>query len=435
MRKFRIIFMFLFLFSNGICFASGKVEDLQLRIIDAETGMPVEGLVVSNIIRVYYFSFPHYESKWYLDQYVTDSNGEVTIPEKKVSKHLYEQYIIVNIDCHNTENKASDLAETMFYTADYNNYTFTPNKKYKNVSIKYSINDYEKDSSTTLENLQEYKFYYPDDKKNHKTFKHDKDVLEIKIERRKDETKEFRPTVTIDDKQYYQLSTAEDLYWFYARCDVYKDRNINAILTADIKINENVVVNGELNEQEKENFKPWKPFWLEGTFDGNGHTISGLYCDKRGQGYSAFISVLSNGTVKNLGIIDSYFSGNDNIGSICSNISRESVIENCWSNSLINGVWYTGGICGHGYSDFLDSEGVSILNCQFTGKVTGEKYAGGIIGYLTSYKYTSKIVNCTNSGDVSGKTQVDGICGEYNSEYVIIENCVNTGTIIISKEK
>lgn len=41
MRKFRIIFMFLFLFSNGICFASGKVEDLQLRIIDGETGMPV----------------------------------------------------------------------------------------------------------------------------------------------------------------------------------------------------------------------------------------------------------------------------------------------------------------------------------------------------------------------------------------------------------
>ena len=84
----------------------------------------------------------------------------------------------------------------------------------------------------------------------------------------------------------YQIGTAEELYWFAALVNgelegVSQNTSANAVLTADITVNNDVLYSdGTLNENYS-NFITWTPIgYFEsytGTFDGQGHTISGLY--------------------------------------------------------------------------------------------------------------------------------------------------------------
>ena len=81
-----------------------------------------------------------------------------------------------------------------------------------------------------------------------------------------------------------------------------------------------------LNEEKASTFEEWTPIGSEsnrytGTFDGNGKTISGIYIntDEDNQGLFGCIGDINKsgtGTVKNLGIEDSWISGGDNVGGI-----------------------------------------------------------------------------------------------------------------------
>ena len=80
----------------------------------------------------------------------------------------------------------------------------------------------------------------------------------------------------------YQISTAQELYWFAQEVNN-GDNDANAKLTADITINENVLdedggLNGGTNLRELTPIGSSSKRYT-GTFDGQGHTISGLYVD------------------------------------------------------------------------------------------------------------------------------------------------------------
>ena len=93
----------------------------------------------------------------------------------------------------------------------------------------------------------------------------------------------FLPKTTFTyENPTFEIATAEDLYEFAALVNSGRT-SATAFLTADIVVNENVLLNdGSLNEDEADNFTAWTPIGTEskpfkGTFDGQGHTISGLY--------------------------------------------------------------------------------------------------------------------------------------------------------------
>ena len=77
----------------------------------------------------------------------------------------------------------------------------------------------------------------------------------------------------------YELSTAAHLYWFANQINT-TQQDISAVLTADITVNQNVLnASGGLNSGS---FEAWTPIGtvdhnFRGKFDGQGHTISGLY--------------------------------------------------------------------------------------------------------------------------------------------------------------
>lgn len=156
--------------------------------------------------------------------------------------------------------------------------------------------------------------------------------------------------------------------------------------------------------------------FFAGTFDGCGHTISGLNVQgsKVNQGLFAAIN---KATIRNLNVSGTVSSGTKNyIGGIVGKV-QAGTIENCsFSGSVTGG--YTGGIAGG-----LNSNNVTISGCVNAADVTGTT-AGGILGY---WKTTAAIQNCYNTGSVTGSAKAGGIVGQLNKG--TIENCYSIGDI------
>ena len=156
--------------------------------------------------------------------------------------------------------------------------------------------------------------------------------------------------------------------------------------------------------------------FFAGTFDGCGHTISGLNVQgsKVNQGLFAAIN---KATIRNLNVSGTVSCGTKNyIGGIVGKV-QAGTIENCsFSGSVTGG--YTGGIAGG-----LNSNNVTISGCVNAADVTGTT-AGGILGY---WKTTAAIQNCYNTGSVIGSAKAGGIVGQLNKG--TIENCYSIGDI------
>ncbi len=185
-------------------------------------------------------------------------------------------------------------------------------------------------------------------------------------------------TPSQDGDGYYLIGSAAELYGF---AEIVNNGNAaaNAKLTADITVNENVLdANGEANTGD---FVQWTPIGNDyfedkvysGTFDGQGYTISGLYVSGSGW-YVGFIGEVSgSAVVRNLGIVDSYFSSSNNmLGSIVGGVSYGSsvTLANVYSTSTVKGDNFIGGLVGG------DGSGsVTIINSYFAGKTsTGWSY-------------------------------------------------------------
>ena len=173
-------------------------------------------------------------------------------------------------------------------------------------------------------------------------------------------------TPSQDGDGYYLIGNAAELYGF-AELVNSGNASANAKLTADIVVNENVLdANGEANTGD---FVQWTPIGnYSGTFDGQGHTVSGLYVSGSG-GYVGFIGEVSgSAVVRNLGIVDSYFSSsNSRLGSIVGNVVLQSsvILANVYSTSTVKGDNFIGGLVG---GDGFGS--VTIINSYFAGKTS-----------------------------------------------------------------
>ncbi len=116
----------------------------------------------------------------------------------------------------------------------------------------------------------------------------------------------------------YQISDADELYGFAAIVNgtdgFVQDRGACGILSKDIVVNTDVLDDSHnLNKTDGIEFEQWNPIdSFSGTFDGNGHTISGLYYEDKGEYkyVGIFSTVIATPDkpviIKNLGILDSY---------------------------------------------------------------------------------------------------------------------------------
>ena len=227
---------------------------------------------------------------------------------------------------------------------------------------------------------------------------------------------------------YYQITNQWQLRWFADKVNK-GETNINAKLTQDITINSGVLSNGELNTDA--NFTQWTPIGTEstpftGTFDGKGHTISGLYIDSNKDYVGLFGCVGENGTatgtVKNVTLADSYVYGNSDVGGICG-WNNGGTVEGCRNSGNVSGKGYVGGVCGY-------NKGSTLEKSYNTGDVSGTgDSVGGVCGYNEG-----TLQECYNNGDVSGTmNRVGGVCGYnipgYNIGEGTLQKCYNTGKV------
>ena len=253
----------------------------------------------------------------------------------------------------------------------------------------------------------------------------------------------YQPAVETTDKydidddsmkeNVYEISNVGQLYWFAGLVNgtldgVEQNKLANAILTANITVNENLLdslqYDTEGNVSNGSDFITWTPIadWMgnrttqySGTSDGNNKTVSGLYFNGDSTCIGLFGSSESDGNIKNVGVVDSYFKGNDHVGGVCGN--NAGTITNCYNAGNLTAIESSatiGGICGY-------NNGGTIANCYNTGTVTATGQVasvGGVCGCSTA-----PISNCYNIGTVtatSSSADISGICG-YN--FGPIKNC------------
>ncbi len=221
------------------------------------------------------------------------------------------------------------------------------------------------------------------------------------------------PTVSVVDPKAteIEISNANELFKFAEFVNAGKT-TLNAKLTADIVVNEGVLNDdGTLNVADSSKFVKWTPIGTKdnpyiGTFDGQGHTVSGLYFNDDQMHYVGFFGYVGSGdetkgVVKNVGVVNSYIKGYVEVGGVVG--YNQGIVSNSYNASAVNGKnQYVGGVVGY------NNKG-TVSNSYNTGAVSGNSHVvGGVVGYNLS----GTISNSYNAGPVyCGGQYFGGVVG------------------------
>lgn len=220
---------------------------------------------------------------------------------------------------------------------------------------------------------------------------------------------------TISDSQgaTFRIKDADDLRTFRNRTNegIYYS---NVVLEADINLGE----------------EAWTPIGnnlshpFNGTFDGNGHSISGLRVVT--EDFAGLFGYLSNSTVKNLIVKNSTFDGTRCAGAICGYIGDNTTIESVIAeNNTIGDSEYCGGIAG-----FCSGTNVQISNCVVKdGSISERDDTKGLGGILAWTAYAITISNCAVLYDTDNVTASKSTMGPIlagSNENTVVNNCFST---------
>ena len=198
-----------------------------------------------------------------------------------------------------------------------------------------------------------------------------------------------------------ESGAAEDLGYIY-------DSNTNTytVYNADGLMNVAELVNGgktDINITLDKNIdltgKGWTPIGTDydnsytGTFDGGGHTITGLTITTKDQFVGLFGYLNRAGTVKNVVMEGIQITSNHMFGN-------------------------TGGVAGFSWG--------TIENCSVSGSVSGTVYVGGVVGVQIG----GSITGCSSSATVKGMVDVGGVAGQTNSSATLTA-CYATGNVTL----
>ena len=199
-----------------------------------------------------------------------------------------------------------------------------------------------------------------------------------------------------------ESGTAEDLGYIYdSNTKTYTVYNANGLMNiAELVNGGKSDINITLDKNIDLTGKDWTPIGTDydnsykGTFDGGGHTITGLTFTTNDEYAGLFGWLNRAGTVKN--------------------VVMEGV--QITSNQIYGGS--IGGVVGSGWG--------TIENCSVSGSVSGTVYVGGVVGVQIG----GSITGCSSSATVKGTVDVGGVAGQTNSSATLTA-CYATGNVTI----
>ena len=209
-------------------------------------------------------------------------------------------------------------------------------------------------------------------------------------------------------------------------------------LANDIKIHDTSVANW------KDYAKKW--VWgnirFTGTFDGDGHTIDGLYfsASQSRIGLFSYVGANSAGTIpctiKNFTLTNAYInntSSDEGSGLVCGQTSASTTFENIYIDDTctLNAPNSKGvaAIAPRGYS--VD-ETINITNCVVLASITGKSHVGAFVG---TYWRSGDTVNITNSFTASTVAVVGGVSGVKNITNVYGTVADTYGTVVLTADQ
>ena len=199
-----------------------------------------------------------------------------------------------------------------------------------------------------------------------------------------------------------ESGAAEDLGYIYdSNTNTYTVYNANGLMNiAELVNGGKTDINITLDKNIDLTGKDWTPIGTDydnsykGTFDGGGHTITGLTFTTNDEFAGLFGWLNRAGTVKN--------------------VVMEGV--QITSNQIYGGS--IGGVAGYSWG--------TIENCSVSGSVSGTVYVGGVVGAQIG----GSITGCSSSATVKGTVDVGGVAGQTNSSATLTA-CYATGNVII----
>ena len=201
----------------------------------------------------------------------------------------------------------------------------------------------------------------------------------------------YDPGYTDDGQGNYTVTSAEGLK------NIAKLVNEEGQTDIDITLTGNITLTG-VDEGESN----WTPIGIDynhqytGTFDGGGHTITGLTVTTSDQYAGLFGYIGSGGKVKNVTLEDVKIESNHSSG-------------------------YVGGVAGYSYG--------TLENCSVSGSVSGSGSSsdvGGVVGYQTG----GSITGCSSSATVKGTQRAGGMAGVTNNGATLTA-CYATGDVTL----
>jgi hypothetical protein len=199
-----------------------------------------------------------------------------------------------------------------------------------------------------------------------------------------------------------ESGAAEDLGYIYdSNTKTYTVYNANGLMNiAELVNGGKSDINITLDTDIDLTGKDWTPIGTDydnsykGTFDGGGHTITGLTFTTNDEYAGLFGWLNRAGTVKN--------------------VVMEGV--QITSNQIYGGS--IGGVVGYSWG--------TIENCSVSGSVSGTVYVGGVVGAQIG----GSITGCSSSATVKGTVDVGGVAGQTNSSATLTA-CYATGNVTI----
>ena len=213
----------------------------------------------------------------------------------------------------------------------------------------------------------------------------------------------------------YQIGTAEELAWFAKKTQGSTTHGISGKLTADI----------DLNDQNWEGYEMGGTIpslaGYSGTFDGDGHTISGFYYKNK--------AAIRTDRTTSMGLFG-YVTG-ANVKNLT--VDGQLVVDMQYQTASMS-RYYAGGVIGSAKGSNIDH---IINDVDITVENDPNSYAkgnaAGVVVYSSYYSDNSNITdtvisNCENRGTITGGSATGGVF-ESTGSNVTVKNCINTGNV------
>lgn len=235
----------------------------------------------------------------------------------------------------------------------------------------------------------------------------------------------------------FEIDSADELADFAEACKTCSFEGATITLKTDIIWNEGNATTWK--DTAPTSYHAWTPigndanYCFKGTFDGNGHTVSGVYYVTDGTFNGLFRFVGGNAVIKNLGLVNSCFVNTQSavyfgaligrvIGASTEANKADVLVSGCYVDATLvstnTGLVYIGGIAcmvgRDGYTNLTVKESV-FAGSIISASTSADSEYGGIVGRVgvngNQNPFVVKVEDCANYGTIPAHTYSGGLVG------------------------